>query len=301
VLNKFKIIGFSFTFIFVIGSIIALPFPFYILPDIGKYTSSFFESINELWINLVQVDDDAFLLVISDSTGLYLHLMSLCVVRGVGAFIWIFLSKTQSLRIKNWFHISVAYYLALILFKYGFDKVFKHQFYLSEPNTLYTPMGKLTTDILFWSSISSSYQYSIFSGLIEILPAISLLFKKTRLLGALIAMAVLANVMMINFGFNISVKVYFLFLLLLSIIFIAPNAKQLFSFFFSNNQVNQKVEDVKFKSNKQLLFYAITKSIVIGLILFESLGGYFEMSNFNDENYPRPYLNGAYTVGKKKY
>ena len=40
---------------------------------------------------------------------------------------------------------------------------------------------------------------------------------------------------------------------------------------------------------------------MIGLILFESLGGYFEMSNFNDENYPRPYLNGAYTVGKKKY
>ena len=63
----------------------------------------------------------------------------------------------------------------------------------------------------------------------------------------------------------------------------------------SNKQVSQKVEEVKFKSNKQLLFYSIAKSLVIGLILFESLGGYFETNNFNDDTYPRAYLHGAYT------
>lgn len=297
--NQFKIIGFRFTFIFVIGFIIALPFPFYLLPDIGKFLSPFFESINEFWANIFLTNEKAFLRVISDSTGLYLHLITLFVISCLGTLIWVLFSKSQSERIKKWFHTGVAYYLALILFKYGFDKVFKHQFYLPEPNTLYTPLGELTPDILFWSSMGSSYQYSMFSGLIELLPAILLLFKKTRLLGATIAMAVLVNVVMINFGFNISVKVYSLFLLFLSLIVIAPNFKQLFSFFLSNKPINQQVEDVKFKSNKQLLFYAITKSVVIGLILFESLGGYFEISNFNDDNYPRPYLHGAYTVDKK--
>ena len=104
---------------------------------------------------------------------------------------------------------------------------------------------------------------------------------------------------MINFGFNISVKVFSLFLLFLALIIITPNFKSLFSFFLTNEKVNQQVDEVKFKSNKQLLAYSIAKSLVIGLILFESLGGYFETSNFNDDTYPRPYLLGAYSVSQK--
>ena len=295
-MNQLKTIGFRITFIFVIGFIIALPFPFYILPDIGKFLSPFFESINEFWVTVINVDEGSFLRIISDSTGLYLHLITLFIVSVFGSLVWTLIQRNKSnAKLKKWFHTGVAHYLALILFKYGFDKVFKHQFYLPEPNTLYTPLGELSPDILFWSSMGSSYHYSVFSGLIELLPAILLLFKKTRLLGGLIAMAVLVNVVMINFGFNISVKVYSLFLLFLSLIVIAPNFKQLYSFFLTNKQVNQQLEEVKFKSNKQLLIYSITKSVVIGLILFESLGGYFEIGNFNDDTYPRPYLHGAYT------
>lgn len=297
--NKLKTIAFRFTYIFVIGFIVALPFPFYILPDIGKLLSPVFESINGFWENLLINDESALLRVISDSTGLYLHLITLTVLGGVGALIWTIASRSLSDKIQKWFHTGVVYYLALILFKYGFDKVFKHQFYLPEPNTLYTPLGQLSPDILFWSSMGSSYEYSMFSGLIELLPAILLLFKRTRLLGGLTALAVLTNVVMINFGFDISVKVYSLFLLMLSFIIIAPNAKQLFSFFLTQKEVKKQSDEVQFKTQKQLLSYALIKSFVIGIILFESLGGYFEVSNFNDDNYPRPYLHGAYTVDQK--
>lgn len=297
--SKLKAIAFRFTFIFVIGFIVALPFPFYILPDVGQFLSPLFESINSFWANLLINSDNALLRVISDSTGLYLHLITLTIVGGVGALIWTLIKKTPSDKIHKWFHTGVAYYLALILFKYGFDKVFKHQFYLPEPNTLFTPLGQLSPDILFWSSMGSSYEYSMFSGLIELLPAILLLFKKTRLLGGVIAMAVLTNVVMINFGFDISVKVYSMFLLLQSIIIISPNAKQLFSFFLTQKEIKQQVDEVQFKSKKQLLRYALIKSFVIGIILFESLGGYFAISNFNDDTYPRPYLHGAYTVNQR--
>src|SRR5215203_4861430 len=45
------------------------------------------------------------------------------------------------------------YYLIMQLFIYGFDKVFKTQFYLPEPNILFTPLGNISRDLLYWSTI----------------------------------------------------------------------------------------------------------------------------------------------------
>lgn len=291
-----KIIGFRFTFIFAIAFILTLSFPFYVLPNVGKITSPLTQSINQIWASLFGVSEDAYLIVISDSTGLFLNLITLVLISFVGAIIWNLTQKsTPNTKLKQWFTIGVAYYLALILLKYGFDKIFKHQFYLPEPNTLYTPLGDLSKDILFWSSMGSSYSYSVFSGLIEVIPAILLLFRKTRLIGALITMAVIVNVIFLNFGFDISVKVYSTFLFCLSLIVIAPNFKPLYLFFIKQESAQQKVVEHQFKNKKNVLKYAIAKSLIIGLFLFESLGGFFETNNFNDDTFPRPYLHGAYT------
>jgi len=295
-IKKLKIVGFRFLFIFVIGFVLTLSFPFRIFPNIGKFISPIIEPVNHFWAKLFLISEDSYFKVISDSTGLFLNLVTLILVSLIGSFVWTLLQKeSDNSQLKKWFRIGVAYYLALILLKYGFDKVFKHQFYLPEPNTLFTPLGDLSKDILFWSSMGSSYTYSVFSGLIELLPAILLLFRKTRLLGALIAMMVMVNVIMLNFGFDISVKVYSTFLFGLTLIIIAPNFKTIYSFFLTQKSTQQKIEPHQFKSQKQVLIYAIVKSLIIGLFLFESLGGYFETNNFNDDNFPRPYLHGAYS------
>ena len=112
-----------------------------------------------------------------------------------------------------WTHVLVSNMLAFFLLRYGFDKLFKHQFYLPEPNTLYTPVGLLSKDILFWTSMGTSHSYNVFMGLIEIIPAFLLFFKRTRMLGGLISFAVLLNVLMINIGFDITVKILSSFLL----------------------------------------------------------------------------------------
>jgi hypothetical protein len=203
--------------------------------------------------------------------------------------------KSISLKFKTYFRIFIAYYLALILFKYGFDKIFKHQFYFPEPNTLYTPLNQLSKDILFWSSMGTSYMYSLFSGLIELLPAVLLLHKRTRLFGSVIAFGVLVNVVMINFGFDISVKVFSLFLALLSIVIISPDSKRLYQL-FTCKLVDSRVVERTFESKKSVLKYALLKSLVVSLILFESIGPYVQTQNFNDDTFTKPYLNGAYFV-----
>ena len=186
-----------------------------------------------------------------------------------------------------------ALFLALILFKYGLDKLFKQQFYLPEPNLLFTPLGHLDKDILYWSTMGVSRSYNIFLGMVEIVPAILLLFKKTRTIGAIIAVGVLMNIVAINFSFDISVKMFSTILLLLSIYLAWPGIKIISTSLVSGRNIqNPEEEDHSTRSRKQWW----TKTLIIFLIIMESLYPHFKRGNFNDDLAPRPVLHGAYEV-----
>ncbi len=116
----------------------------------------------------------------------------------------------------------IAYSLSFFLLKYGIDKLLLQQFYTPKPNILFTPVGQLSKDILFWTSMGTSKTYNWFMAVLEIIPGLLLLHSKTRKLGALIASGVLLNVFMINVGFDISVKLLSFYLLTSSIYLIQP-------------------------------------------------------------------------------
>ena len=294
--EKYTIYIFRFVFIFVIFFTLTFPFPYYTLPNFGSWIAPIFEPINHFWANLfgLKILD---LRIYSDSPGLFLHLITISVVSTIGSAVWCVITNwKKEIRLWYWFHASISYCLALTLFKYGFDKIFKHQFYFPEPNTLFTPIGELTPDILYWSSMGTSYHYSLFSGLLEIIPALLLLFRKTRFSGGFIAFAVLLNIVMINFGFDISVKVFSIYLLFLSLVIISPNLNNLKLFFFSNQSTIQQFKPLVISSKKNLFAYAFGKPLVIGLILFEALSPYFVTQNFNDDLSEKPFLHGAYQV-----
>jgi hypothetical protein len=187
-----------------------------------------------------------------------------------------------------------TFFLALILLKYGFQKLLKWQFYLPEPNILYTPFGKLDKDILFWSTMGISRNYSIFMGVLELIPAIFLLFRKTRVIGLLISLPVLINIVAINFSFGISVKILSLFLLSLNLCLLFPHLKTLFQFLVLNRKIALPKPFIILK--KQLVLKVILKTFLIGIIFLEVLFPYFKAMNFNDDLAARPYLHGAYEV-----
>ncbi len=286
-------------FWFVALFILCLPFHYQLLPSI-------WQTLQPLLVPIVayvgkilgMVTSTQNLHFFSDSIGLYLQtgvLFLLAIPLAIGSF-W--LDKKQNLYPKMRFVLErmMAYYLALQLLKYGCSKIFKHQFYLPEPNILYTPLGNLSKDILYWSTIGTSYTYTVFAGLIEILPALLLLFKRTRLLGAIIAFGVLLNVWMINIGFNITVKLYAAFLLGLSFLLIVPHLAKLYHFFIHQKLLETPPVNRFINSKRQLLIYTIAKFFIIGCLLIESLFLYFNTPNFNDDTAARPFLHGAYQV-----
>jgi hypothetical protein len=236
--------------------------------------------------------------LVSDSMGFYLLIPVIGILSIIGCLTWSFIDRKR----KNydflfyWFTVIISYYLTLELFTYGFNKVFKWQFYLPEPNILYTTIGNSTRDMLYWSTNGISRPYTIFSGLLEVFAGTFLLFKRTRLVGSLLAFSVLLNAVMINFCFDISVKVYSCFLLFLCLLIIIPSWKKLFQFFVSNKSSDEQTWIPIYTSQRNHIIYIICKLLVLGLILVDSLADYIKMGNYNDDKAPRPLFHGAYEV-----
>lgn len=295
---RFRLALFYFLFSFCTGFILLFPIPYYLLPETGN----FFEPLVLPLIKSIAhaffgVTDPFTAHLYSDSVSLYVLVFLLSLISLLVSVFAVFRNGREvSEKLKYIFYTLITYFLALTLFKYGADKIFKHQFFLPEPNTLFTPVGQLTPDLLFWSSMGTSYSYTVFSGIVEIIPAALLLFRKTRFAGALIATGVLINVVMINFGFDITVKIFSMFLLLCALILVATNGKPLFRFLFRNENAAIVQHEIKFNDRKKLLVYVFVKTFVIGLFLMESFSIYFELNNLNDDLYARPPLHGAYDV-----
>jgi len=233
----------------------------------------------------------------SDSKRLFI-LVGLLVVL---SFIISLLSFSKKIPPISWgkfekiIQLIAAYYLAWILLKYGLDKIFKCQFYLPEPNILYSRVGDLDKDILFWSSIGSSYSYNIFMGIMEVIPALFLLSRRTRLIGGIIATGVFMNVIAINFGFDISVKLYASFLLLIAIYISWPGFKLIIEILvLKKKQIFPSASENEKQSRK----YVIIKSVFILFIFSETFFPYIKSGNFNDDTIERPFLHGAYEVEK---
>ncbi len=228
----------------------------------------------------------------SDTRSFYILFFVLMLIAILGAIFLCFHKKRY--RIPVYARTFFIYYLVFILLKYGFEKVFKTQFYIPEPNILYSEFGQLQPDILYWSTLGTARGYVMALGVVEICAALLLFFRRTRLMGLLITAAILINIILVNFGFDISVKAFSLFLFFGNIYCLIPYLKPLFSFFVVKKTVSFKIENVNFPKNnaKKVLL----KIFIIVAFLIEILYPYAVSGNYNDDTILRPKLHGAYEV-----
>ena len=230
---------------------------------------------------------DPDLIFETDTYGTYV-LISLSILLGVLSsplINWIYskwkLPPTELLK------TVLAAILFFFLFKYGWDKIIKTQFYMPEPNTLFTPFGKLSKDIAYWSLVGSSYSYSVSLGIIEVITALLLLFKRTQFLASLLAIVIFGQVVLINFSFDISVKLLSGSLLLFSIVYslcFNQNWRGIFGF------AVEKVRDNNTRKHRMIKF------AFAGIVIAESIFPSLMSGNLNDDKYPRLAHHGAYRV-----
>ena len=229
----------------------------------------------------------------SDTIGLNLLLVLLLVI---GFFTTILLNvfKFNFSKIIPVTNVIIAYYIAYVLLNYGFNKVFKAQFYLPEPNILFTKFGDLSKDILYWSTIGTSRLYNVLTGSLEVIAAVLILINRTRIFGLLVGIGIFLNVIFINFGFDISVKTFSVFLFLASVFVIFPYLNSIYSFFILKKETKITDEIVPFSVDISIKHGL--KFFIIGLLFLNVVYPHFKTNNWNDDRFPRPFLHGIYKI-----
>ena len=153
---------------------------------------------------------------------------TLLLVAGIATVAWTLVSRRESYpRMNRWFRLLVRFALGATMVRYGFGKLLPTQMptvflaRLVEPFGDFSPMGVL------WSSIGASPAYEAFTGAVELLAGLLLFVPRTTLLGALIALAAATQVFVLNMAYDVPVKLLSFHLVLLSLVLLAPYARNL--------------------------------------------------------------------------
>ncbi len=177
------------------------------------------------------------------------------------------------------------YFVALIIFSYGMAKVIPTQF--SEPSytQLMKTYGESSPMNLLWTLMGYSTPYQVFGGIMEVLAAVLLLFRRTVLLGALVMMTVMANVVAMNFAFDVPVKLasshYLLFSMGLAWIF----KRNLIDLFFLQKPSQPIVLKPMFQEKRAFIATQIFKTVFSGYFFYTAVS--------NNLNYQKSIREGA--------
>lgn len=126
-----------------------------------------------------------------------------------------------------WFRLFIRFALAAQMFYYGMAKIIPTQFPPPSLVTLVESVGNLSLSDLLWTWVGASTPYQIFTGVAEMASGILLLFPRTTLLGALIGMADMLQVFVLNMAYDFGLKQISFHYLLMFAFLLAPDARRL--------------------------------------------------------------------------
>jgi uncharacterized membrane protein YphA (DoxX/SURF4 family) len=286
----------AFRFIFVYFVFYIAPFPLYWIPYAGVIMEPFsklsFAATELLGKSLFGVG----YVIPPENTGSgdtlhnYVQLVFALLVATSGTIIWSVLDRKRNdyHKLLYWFIILVRYYLAFTMLSYGFAKVFRTQF----PPLTFGQLGKSYGDSspmnLLWTFMGYSGPYTIFTGLGEVVGGLLLLFKRTRLLGALVVVIVMTHVVMLNLSYDVPVKLYSAHLLLMALIIMTPDSKRLLNFFLLNQTVSPEPVEPIYDTQQKKWAYFIGKSLVLIYVIGQTV-----ISNWNQKRDVDEYFASA--------
>ena len=230
----------------------------------------------------------------------YIHVLVLLVFAAVATVAWSVFDRHRLhyQPLHAWVRLLVRYSLASSLLWYGFSKVFVGQMapawmYLER---LVEPFGDMSPAGLLWAFVGYSAPYQIFGGLAEVFAGLLLLFRRTTTLGALVAIGVLLNVDMLNFSYQVDVKLASVNMLLSAVFLAAPDLAKLTRFFVLNQRVDPPDASDPVVENQWSRIALLTfKAVFVFLILYGSLSSAYRNALFRPQP-NQPVLSGLYDV-----
>lgn len=102
------------------------------------------------------------------------------------------------------FYLGVCRYgLGLTMIPYAVSKLVQLQFVVLPLHTWQLPLEQLSGPMLAWAFLGHAGWFQVLLGVLELVPALLLLFRRTTLLGALLLLPVTLNVLLVNEAFSL--------------------------------------------------------------------------------------------------
>ncbi|HEX6898712.1 MAG TPA: hypothetical protein VF789_03320 [Thermoanaerobaculia bacterium] len=292
-----------FRFVFAYFVLFIFPFPLNVIPGVQmimqpyqNFWDSMVPSIGARLfdVQITEVDPNGS----GDRTYDYVLVFCYAALALVAAVCWTILDRRRKNyeRLYQWLRVYVCFYLAVIMLSYGGYKAIKSQFSHPSLHRLLQPVGEMSPMGLLWTFMGASDSYTIFTGLGEMLGGLLLASRRTRLLGALVCIAVLVNVVMLNFSYDVPVKIFSAHLLAMAVFLTLPDLRRLASFFIFNRTAEPAEIRPLFARpllhRGSLVFRALFILGFAGLALYQSWSA---RKQYGDAA-PRPPLYGIWNV-----
>jgi uncharacterized membrane protein YphA (DoxX/SURF4 family) len=189
----------------------------------------------------------------------------------IATVIWSAVDRRREnyVTLGKWFRLFIRFALASQMIGYGIDKVVPLQMPFPYLTRLIEPFGNFSPMGVLWQSVGASPAFEIYVGGAETLAGLLLIFPRTTLLGALIALCDMTHVFMLNMTYDVPVKLFSFHLMLMALFLLAPECQRLADFFFRDRAAAPSAHPALFKSRRANRI-AFAVQVVFGLWMIGS-------------------------------
>ena len=211
-----------------------------------------------------------------------------------GAFVWSALAPDWDPQSKGLRAVRTLarYWVGWTFLIYGAMKLAPLQFPAPDLDRLLQPVGQCSPMGLLWTFMGSSPVYGSLAGGLEVLAALLLLWRRTATLGALLGLAVMAQVLALNLCYDLPLKLFSLHLALLSLWIAGPDFGRLVR--ASLGLSNAPRPDTEFEVYRAPV--RLLKAIVILFLLGSTAQGIWEFSRLREEYQSPEALRGSWRL-----
>jgi hypothetical protein len=195
-------------------------------------------------------------------------------------------SDARSANLYYWFRVLLRYRLAIAIIGYGVIKLFPLQFpdlTLSDLNTNYADF--LPWKIYYLTNSAAAAHYRETLGLAEVIAGILLLWRRFAVAGAALAAAVLINIVLANFAYQIGEHVYATLLLLIAVVLLAHDAARLFNLLVLRRRAKADQYEPPITAPRLISTRLLLKS---ALVLFLAVYGIETGVSYSRNQWPYP-------------
>jgi len=215
----------------------------------------------------------------------------------VGTLIWSLVARSRKSHPKLEYILwnAMRYFVAFFSFSYGTVKVLALQMPFPNLSQLATPLGDFLPMRLSWLFLGYSTPYEVFGGIMEITVGLLLLYRRTVTLGLFIGAGVFLNVVMLNYCYDVPVKLFSTHLALMCLWLLADDFHRLTAFFLFNRPVASCIKHYFSSERKWMRHTRIVLKILFVIVASMDFFGVCEW--YIEERYaPKPFAYGFYDV-----